>query len=73
MQFSVVFQLMNFIESLNEIVIHNYVFYVSFNCMSNLIVFLFNHFPVFFVRFNVSVVCESLVKICEKRDFAIGS
>ena len=41
--------------------------------MSNLIVFLFNHFPVFIVGFNVKVVCESLVKICEERNFETGS
>ena len=41
--------------------------------MSNLIVFLFNHFPVFIMGFNVRVMCESLVKICEERDFMIGS
>ena len=32
-----------------------------------------NHFPVFFVGFNVRVECESLVKICEEGEFAIGS
>ena len=63
----------SFYGRLNEIVIYNYVFYVGFNCVSNLIIFLFNHFPVFLVGFNVRVVCESLVKICEKGDFAIGS
>ena len=41
--------------------------------MSNLIVFLFNYFPVFFVGFNVSVKCESLVKIYEESDFMTGS
>ena len=40
--------------------------------MSNLIVILFNHFPIFIVGFNVRVVCESLVKICEEEDFAIA-
>ena len=38
--------------------------------MSNLFVFLFNHFSVFVVGFNVRIVCESLVKIHEEGDFA---
>ena len=41
--------------------------------MSNLIVILFNHFPIFFVGFNVRVAYESLVKICEESDFMTGS
>ena len=41
--------------------------------MSNLIVFLFNNFFVFIVGFNVKVVYENLVKICEEEDFTIGS
>ena len=45
-------------------------FFVGFNSMSNLIVFLFNHFPVFFVGFDVRFECESLVKICEEGEFA---
>ena len=48
-------------------------FYVGFNFVSNFIVILFNHFPVFIVGFNVRVVCESLVKIYEEGDFATGS
>ena len=32
-----------------------------------------NHFPVFFVGFNVRAKCESLVKICEEGEFTIGS
>ena len=35
--------------------------------MSNLIVFC-QSFPCMFVRFNVNVECESLVKNCEDRD-----
>ena len=41
--------------------------------MSNLIVFLFNHFPVFFVEFNVRVVCGRLVKFYEEEEFATSS
>ena len=41
--------------------------------MSNLIVFLFNHFPVFFVGFNVRVVCVRLVKFCEDEEFTTSS
>ena len=52
--------------------IYNYV-YVGFNSMSNLIVFLFNHFPVFFVGFDVRFEYESLVKICDEREFVTGS
>ena len=48
-------------------------FFVNFNSMSNLIVFMFNHFPVFIMRFNVRVVIESLINICEEGDFVIGS
>ena len=62
----------SFYGRLNEIVIYNYVFYVGFNSVSNLIVFLFNHFPVFCVGLNVRVVCESLGKIYENGDFTIG-
>ena len=38
------------------------IFYVIFNSVSNLIVFLFNHFLVFFVGFYIRALCESLVK-----------
>jgi len=48
-------------------------FFVGFNSMSNLIVFLFNHFLVFFVGFNVRFECESLAKICEEGEFAANS
>ena len=41
--------------------------------MSNSIVFLFNHFHVFFVGFNVRVVRERLVKFCEDEEFATSS
>ena len=44
-------------------------FFVGFNFMSNLIVFLFNHFLIFFVRFDVRFKCESLAKICEEGEF----
>ena len=47
---------------------YNYVF-IDFNSVSNLILFFFNDFPVIFVRFNVMVECESLVKICEESKF----
>ena len=40
--------------------------------MSNLIVILLNHFPVFIMGFNVRIVCESWVKIYEEGDFATG-
>ena len=52
---------------------YNHDFYVGFKFVSNLIVFLFNHFPVFFVGFNVRVVCERLVKFCEDEEFTTSS
>ena len=45
---------------------YNYVF-VSFNSMSNLIVFC-QFFPCMFVGFNVRIECESLVKNCEDNE-----
>ena len=48
-------------------------FFVGFNFVSNLIVFLFNHFLVFFVGFDVRFKCESLAKICEEGEFAASS
>ena len=52
---------------------YNHVFYVGFKFVSNLIVFLFNHFLVFFVGFNVRVVCERLVKFYEDEEFTTSS
>lgn len=48
-------------------------FFVGFNFVSNLIVFLFNHFLVFFVGFDVRFECESLAKIYEEGEFAASS
>ena len=53
--------------------IYNYAFNVDFNFVSNLIIFLFNDFPVFFVRFNVRIMCGRLVKFCEDEEFTTSS
>ena len=48
-------------------------FFVGSNFVSNLIVFLFNHFLAFSQGGYVRFECERLAKICEEGEFAASS